>query len=206
MSVVEKLINISSSGEIIMKYAPIAALAALFLTGHETFAQNQTTLFDGSSLDGWIASGDANWSLVDGGAVEASSGGGHLVSENSYSDFVLSLEFWVDDPANSGIFIRCADPDEISPNSCYEINIFDQREDQTYRTGSIVFFAAPAVHINAGGQWNSYEIRAEGSRLLVTLNGMITVDMEDETYSEGPLTLQYGGGLVRFRNVQIQTL
>ena len=94
----------------------------------------------------------------------------------------------------------------ISPNNCYEINIFDQREDQTYRTGGIVNFAAPTAQIDAGGQWNTYEIRAEGNRILVTLNGTVTVDMEDDTYAEGPLTLQYGSGIVRFRNVRIQPL
>ncbi len=39
-----------------------------------------TTLFDGSSLDGWRVLGDANWELAD-GAVQADSGGGFLVTE-----------------------------------------------------------------------------------------------------------------------------
>ncbi len=186
-----------------MKYSSVVTLAALLVIGHEASAQ--MTLFDGSSLDDWTTSGDANWNLV-GGAVEATSGNGHLISENSYSDFVLTLEFWVDDPANSGVFIRCADRDAIGADSCYEVNIYDQREDQTYRTGGIVNFAAPAVQIDAGGQWNSYEIRAEGTRLLVRLNGTVTVDIEDSTYAEGPLTLQYGSGIVKFRNVQIRRL
>jgi hypothetical protein len=38
------------------------------------------------------------------------------------------------------------------------------------------------------------------------LNGTVTVDIEDSTYSEGPFTLQYGSGVVKFRNVQIQRL
>ena len=66
-----------------------------------------TTLFDGSSLDGWRVLGNANWELSE-GAVSANSGNGFLVSEESYGDFELSLEFWVDTPANSGIFIRCS--------------------------------------------------------------------------------------------------
>jgi len=118
----------------------------------------------------------------------------------------LTLEFWVDEPANSGVFIRCSDRDAIGATSCYEVNIYDQREDPTYRTGGIVNFAAPTAQIDAGGQWNTYEIRAEGARLLVTLNGTVTVDIEDSTYSEGPFSLQYGAGVVKFRNVQIQPL
>ncbi len=193
-----------------MKHPLSVTLSALVLLatslGFEAMAQDTMTLLDGTSLDGWIDSGDANWTLVD-GAVEADSGeGGHLISEESYSDFLLTLEFWVDDPANSGVFIRCSDPEAPGATSCYEVNIFDQRPDQTYRTGGIVNFAAPSAQIDAGGQWNSYEIRAQGTSLLVTLNGTVTVDIEDDTYAAGPFSLQYGSGVVKFRNVQILPL
>jgi hypothetical protein len=188
-----------------MKYSAIATLAMLLVVGHGTSAQAPIALLDGSSLDGWVISGDANWRASDGG-VEADSGRGHLVTEGSYSDFVLTAEFWVDDVANSGIFFRCADRDAIGPNSCYEVNIFDQRGDPTYRTGAITNFAAPAVQINTGGKWNTYEIRAEGAKLVVTLNGTVTVDIEDSTYAEGPITLQHFAGVVKFRNMQLQPL
>ena len=182
------------------------AIGVLVLAAAPTLAQDGwVTLFDGTNLDSWSEIGNADWTIAD-GVVEGSGESGHLLSNESYSDFVLTLEFWVDDPANSGVFIRCADPEAVSPTTCYEVNIFDQREDQTYRTGGIVDFAAPAAQIDAGGQWNSYEIRAEGPRLLITLNGTVTVDIEDDTFAEGPFTLQYGSGIVRFRNVRIQSL
>lgn len=164
-----------------------------------------TTLFDGSSLDGWRVLGDANWQLAD-GAVSADSGNGYLVTEASYGDFELTLEFWVDELANSGVFIRCSDPDNIGAANSYEVNIFDTRADQTYRTGGIVNVAAPASVINTGGRWNSYEIRAQGSRLVVTLNGTQTVDTTHDQFVRGPIALQYGAGTVRFRNVQIRSL
>ena len=162
-------------------------------------------LFDGSLLDGWRVVGDANWEVAD-GAVSADSGSGFLVTGASYGDFELTLEFWVDEPANSGIFIRCADPEDIRDTNCYEVNIYDTRADQTYRTGGIVHVAAPASVINTGGQWNSYEIRAQGSRLVVTLNGTQTVDVTDDQFVRGSIALQYGAGTVRFRNVQIRLL
>ena len=164
-----------------------------------------TTLFDGSSLDGWNVLGDANWELED-DAVRADSGGGFLVTPRSYGDFELTLEFWVDEPANSGIFVRCADAQSVRDDNSYEVNIFDTRADQTYRTGGIVHFAAPTSVINAGGRWNTYEIRAEGTRLTVRLNGTQTVDMNDSTYASGPIALQYGAGVVKFRNVRIREL
>ena len=108
-----------------------------------------TTLFDGSSLDGWNVLGDANWALED-DAVRADSGRGFLVTPRSYGDFELTLEFWVDEPANSGIFVRCADGQSVRDDNSYEVNIFDTRPDQTYRTGGIVHFAAPTSVISSG--------------------------------------------------------
>ena len=108
-----------------------------------------TTLFDGTSLDGWNAVGDANWELAD-GAVQADSGSGFLVTPAAYADFELTLEFWVDEPANSGVFIRCSDPQNVRDRNAYEVNIYDTRADQAYRTGGIVHIASPTSVINAG--------------------------------------------------------
>ena len=164
-----------------------------------------TTLFDGVNLDGWNVLGNANWELAD-GAVQADSGSGFLVTQNSYSDFELTLEFWVDEPANSGIFIRCADAQAVTDTNSYEVNIYDTRSDQTYRTGGIVHIASPMSVINAGGSWNSYQIMAEGPRLTVTLNGTPMVNVEDTQFADGPIALQYGAGIVKFRNVRIRPL
>ena len=89
-------------------------------------ADGWTTLLDGSNMDWFTPLGDANWRVVD-GAVQADSGGGFLVSNGSYGDFELRVEFWATPDANSGIFIRCQDPEAVSDSSCYEVNIYDQR-------------------------------------------------------------------------------
>ncbi|MDA1095467.1 MAG: DUF1080 domain-containing protein [Acidobacteria bacterium] len=164
-----------------------------------------TTLFDGSTLDGWNPIGNANWELAD-GAVQADTGSGFLVTPRSYTDFELTLEFWVNEPANSGIFIRCADATTVTDRNAYEVNIYDTRPDQSYRTGGIVHLASPTSVINTGGQWNTYEITARGAHLTVTLNGTQVVDVEDSQFASGPIALQYGAGVVKFRNVRIRTL
>ena len=164
-----------------------------------------TTLFDGSNLNNFNPIGDANWEVAD-GAVGADSGSGFLVTKESYADFELTLEFWVDEPANSGIFVRCADAMSVTDRNSYEVNIYDTRADQTYRTGGIVHIAAPNSVIMTGGKWNSYEIKAEGSRLMVTLNGEEMVDVRDTQFSDGPIALQYGLGIVKFRNVRVRGL
>jgi hypothetical protein len=164
-----------------------------------------TTLLDGSSLKGWNVVGDANWEVAD-GAVQASKGTGFLVTPMPYGDFQITLEFWVTDDANSGVFIRCQDPKMITAMNAYEVNIFDKRPDQSYRTGGIVDVAKPAAIINTGGKWNTFDITAQGPKLMVTLNGMRMVDVEHKGHVRGPIALQYGAGTVKFRNVRIRTL
>jgi hypothetical protein len=188
----------------------VAAVAALSGCGPEGEQEPRAaaggewrTLFDGSSLAGWTQVGDANWQLKD-GAVAADSGTGFLLTAASYADFDLDLEFWVTADANSGVFIRCANPSEIGAATCYEVNIFDQRPDPTYRTGAIVEVAAPKVMLETGEKWNHYEISARGRHLVVKLNGQTTVDTNDDKLAAGPFALQYGAGRVMFRNVRIR--
>jgi hypothetical protein len=165
-----------------------------------------TTLFDGSNLDQWNRIGDANWRL-DGGTVVADKGSGFLVSTRGYIDFHLRVEFWVDAAANSGVFIRCSDPKAVSASNAYEVNIFDARPDPSYGTGAIVNVAKVSPMPKAGGKWNVYEITAKGSAFTVTLNGVRTVDAaQDSKHPNGAIALQYGGGVVKFRKVQIKRL
>jgi hypothetical protein len=181
----------------------VAAVVLCACSRGEQAAEWQT-LFDGSSLAGWRQVDDANWRLMD-GAVVADAGTGFLLSAESYADFDLEVEFWATPDANSGIFIRCADPSNIGAATCYEVNIFDQRPDPKYRTGSIVDVAEPLVMLDTGDKWNRFEISAHGSHLLVKLNGQTTVDTNDDKLAAGPFALQYGAGRVMFRNVRIRT-
>jgi hypothetical protein len=164
------------------------------------------TLFDGKSLDNWTQIGDANWKLAD-GVVAADKGNGFLVSKDSYGDFQIRAEFWVDDEANSGIFIRCTDPAKVTAKNAYEVNIFDKRPDPSYGTGAIVDTAKAGIVLKAGGKWNVYEITAKGPRFDVTLNGTKTVDgANDSQHAKGNIALQYGAGVVKFRKVEIKPL
>jgi len=164
-------------------------------------------VFDGSTLSNLNILGDANWRIEENAAVaDESTGASFLVTGQDYADFELQLEFWVNTEANSGIFLRCQDPEAVTDTSCYEVNIYDTRSDQTYRTGGIVNLVAPAEFVYTGGQWNRYAITANGNRLQVTLNGRDMVDIEDTQFSSGPVALQYGAGTVRFRNVRIRPL
>jgi hypothetical protein len=167
------------------------------------------TLIDGPrGLENWNSIGDANWRAEDGAIVADKRGKatGYLVSKNAYRDFQIRAEFWASDDANSGIFIRCSDPNKITTTTCYEVNIFDQRSDPSYGTGAIVNFAKVSPMPKAGGKWNTYEITAKGTRLVVVLNGVKTVDMQDNKFPSGPFALQYGRGVIKWRKLQIRPL
>ena len=168
------------------------------------------TLVDDKKMGDWTEVGKANWAMKDGALVADKITEGkdpsYLVSKNSYKDFQIKAEFWADDDANSGIFIRCDQSAKIDAKICYEVNIFDKRPDQSYRTGGIVDVAKPASVIQTGGKWNNYDITARGSQLTVVLNGAKVVDVKDTKHVDGPIALQYGAGTVKFRNVRIRRL
>jgi hypothetical protein len=188
------------------------ALLAAGLTGigltASLAAQGAWTNVIGPSLANWTPVGDANWRVAE-GAVEADKGMmAYLVSKDSYSDFQIRAEVWVSPDANSGIFIRCADPKMPGADSCYEVNLFDTRPEPKFGTGAIVNVAEVAQpYPKAGGKWNVLEIEARGPVLSVTLNGQKTVNaVRDTKHAAGPFALQYGAGTVKFRKVEIRPL
>lgn len=185
-----------------MMAAAMAAANLVAMPAPSGHAADMMDVPDGK-LAQWDVQGDANWSLND-GVLEADSGRGFLVSKEVFDNFELMLEFYPGPDTNSGVFMRCANPAEITDQTCYEANIFDKRPDQSGRTGGIPNFAPPAVVIDSENQWNTYEITANGSHITVKLNGEMTVDVEDETLASGPIALQYAAGSIKFRNVQIR--
>ena len=184
----------------------LAALGALALPRRPAYAQaGFTSLFDGKSMGGFSPIGDANWRVED-GALVADKGTGFLVSKASYGDFEMKAEIWVDNDANSGIFIRCQDAAKVTSKSAYEVNIFDTRPDPSYGTGAIVDVAKAATVLKTGGKWNVLEIVAKGADFTVILNGVKTVDgAKDSQHARGPFALQRAAGVVKFRKVEIKT-
>ena len=169
------------------------------------------TLFDGKTLDGWTQVGDPNITIND-GVVEADKGNGHLVWKDAFADFELRAEIWIDPKANSGIFVRFPDKTKPSSKAGYEFNVFDARPDPSYGTGAIVDTAKAGKILKAGGKWTLMEIVAKGDELSFKLDGTTTVDKARSTgdghvaSDRGFISLQFGGGLVRFRNIEIREL
>jgi hypothetical protein len=187
----------------------LVGAAALQYSNVASGQDGWVTLVDSTKMGEWDEVGKANWAMKDGLLTADKLDGkdlSYLVSKTSYKDFQIKAEFWADDDVNSGIFIRCQDPKKIDAKLCYEVNIFDKRPDPSYGTGAIVDVAKVDPMPKAGGKWNTYEITAQGPRLVVVLNGQKTVDVQDSKLASGPFALQYGSGVLKWRKVQIKPL
>ncbi|NGP54531.1 DUF1080 domain-containing protein [Thioalkalivibrio sp. XN8] len=202
-----------------MKVSLRAAIAAgALLAGGFTsasIADDWITLIEGEKgLENFNSIGDANWRAEDGAILADHGAGGHLVTKSAYQDVEVYAEFWADHTTNSGIFLRAQNPEQIGFANAYEVNIFDQRPVQEYSTGAIVGFAALEEPFpKAGGKWNTFEIRIQGSEAVVELNGQVTVRMANDDFKEGPISLQYAagaggipGGVIKWRKVMIRPL
>ena len=196
----------------------LALAAGLILGGYAATAptpasaqqgEGWVVLFDGKNMGDWDKGGETNWRIEDGAIVadkRTSKTPAYLVSKKPYKDFMLYVEFWASDDANSGLFLRCLDPKKIGDRSCYEVNIFDQRKDPSYGTGAITRYVEINPMPKAGGKWNTYEITIKGRQLSVVLNGTKTAELHNGMFQEGPIALQHGAGVIKFRKVAIKPL
>lgn len=179
---------------------PVALLLACPPVPADTIA-----LFNGHDLDGWQAEGAIPWTVVEQTLEASGNGDGFLVSARDFGDFYLRAEFWVDATTNSGIFIRCRDRARIHPETCYELNIYDDHPQQAARTGAVVLHVMPpAARVETKGRWNTYEVTARGASITVQVNGVTTAVMQDAYTTAGAIALQHwGNGTVKFRKVEL---
>jgi hypothetical protein len=185
-------------------------------------AAGWVSLFDGKTLNGWTVIGGVNWTVAD-GALAATPAAqkviptgdskqtwpqGFLRSIATFADFEMTAEFWSEDDSNSGLFIRCAAPaNPGSLGSCYEINISDPHA--TSPTGSIVgVHSTLPRRIPSAGKWSRFDVLADGTHIVVKVNGETATDARDEKLKDGAIGLQAGGptgsGPIKFRNIKIR--
>jgi hypothetical protein len=182
-------------------------------------------LFDGRTFNGW--EGDTKiWSIEDGAIVAGSltttvPRNDFLCTTKSFGDFVLRLQFKLvgtEGFVNAGVQIRSQRAkDPAHEMTGYQADLgakyWGSLYDET-RRNRLLAEADPAViaSILKPNDWNEYEIRAEGRRIRLAINGRQTVDYTepDETIPQtGLIGLQvHGGGkaLVSYRNITIEEL
>ena len=218
-----------------MKVTPIVCLVAASalvradaintLTPQEK-KEGFTLLFNGKNLDGW--DGDpVRWSVQNGVIVGSSDGhpfkvNTFLIHKGTYRNFILKGDIKLRNH-NSGIQFRSeqlpgegwmvrgyqADASEVDDAKSAWGNLYEERLRgrnvmKTPDQGWVI--AKPLVH---HGDWNTYEILADGDHIRLTFNGVVTIDTHDSAASAGIIALQLHAGpemRVEFRNLKIKIL
>jgi lysophospholipase L1-like esterase len=183
-------------------------------------------LFNGTDLSGWEqVGGKPSWGVEDGMLFTTGvEGGGWLSTVKEYGDYDLELEFRVPPDGNSGVFIRC--PREGNPAfEGSEIQVLDDYADQYKELkpwqycGSVYSTVAPAKRVTKpAGEWQTFRIRCQGTRVSVVLNGepIVDADMNDHLdkvkdhpglkRTKGYIGLQNHGSRLDYRNIRIREL
>ena len=192
--------------------------ATLLITGLDGCAQNDgfSSIFNGENLDGWEVYGTEKWYVEDGllvcesGPDEAY---GYLATNESYKDFVLTLEFQQEANGNSGVFFRSSI--EGTKITGWQVEVAPPGNDtggiyESYGRGWLEQIPEEKEDILNMGEWNQMRIEVKGDQVKTYLNEQLMVDLQDEKIGQanGSIALQIhdGGGIkVRWRNLKVKT-
>lgn len=202
----------------------LAAAAAMFAA-----EPGFVSLFNGKDLSGWTLVGKKGegYLVRDGMIVCADTGGGNLLTEKEYSNFVLRFEFRLPPGGNNGVGIRAPLAGDVA-YSGIELQLLDHDHakykgwlEPWQRNGSLYnVFPATADALKPQGEWNSEEVTANGTKIRVVLNGTTILDADTSTVKD-PAVLKKHPGLqrtsghvgflghndpVEFRNIRIKPL
>ncbi|MEO7145474.1 MAG: DUF1080 domain-containing protein [Bryobacteraceae bacterium] len=174
------------------------------LTSNES-SHDWKLLFDGTTLDGWEQHGGGDFSAHNGAIVCPGTSAGWLGTSQTYSDYILKLQFRGAATVNSGVFLRSQK--EGQPHiTGYELQIWDYQP-KGYNTGSLVGTAkAEAVKI-LPDQWNNYTITTDGNHYTIVLNGKTLLDTRDSKHLSGVIGFQcQKNNRVEFRNIRLKPI
>jgi len=199
---------------------------ALFVIGFAAAASAQQPpaekwqpLFNGRDLAGWHALPGGKWLVLDGQIIgvgtKREKRHGLLVSDKTYSDFRLRVEF-MSIVGNSGLYFRVQKVDhavgvkgfqaEICPKGGSIAGLYETLGRKWVAHSD----AKKVMEVMKPGNWNTMEVHAVGGNITVLLNGVKVTELTDDPgLKEGHIALQMHGGAdmdVRFRTIEIQTL
>ena len=187
---------------------------AVLSTASSLCAQEPIPIFNGRDLDGWTVHGTELW-YVDAGDLICESGPdaqyGYLRTNETYTDFDLTLEFKQEANGNSGVFFRSTIDGtiisgwqaEVAPPGLFSGGIYE-----SYGRGWLIQpdpSKDSALHM---GEWNTMRIRVVGPHVTTWINGTEMINFVDENIgaATGHIALQIhdGGGIkVRWRNIEV---
>lgn len=193
-------------------------------TAIETTDEEWTMLFNGEDFTGWhVEDGDPNFYVEDEtiiGITEEDLPNTFLVTDETYDDFVLELDFKIDSSINSGVQIRSTSYEEDTTTPYlsgqleestrdweagkfygYQVEIDPSDRAWTggfYEEGGRGWLQ-PVTENEEGrkafkpGEWNHMRIEAEGNHFQTYVNGVKVSDYRDDSASSGHIGLQLHG-------------
>jgi hypothetical protein len=161
-------------------------------------------LFNGKDLTGWKALGPNQW-IIEDGVLRSLQSGSNLVSEKTFTDFKLHVEFRYEKGSNSGVYLR----------GRYEVQIEDDKGKEPWKGyfGAIYGFLTPSVMAaKDAGEWQSYDITLVGRMVTVVANGITIISnqeipgitggaIDNKENEPGPIMFQGDHGPIDFRNI-----
>jgi hypothetical protein len=232
--------------------APLVALLISSLLGCHATSQccetcqadegeaKTTSLFNGENLDGWHADIPAaddkpdiepSFIVRDGKLVSKGRPLGHLLTDKTYEDYRLVVEYrFAGKPGNCGVLVHASTPRALSgmfPQSI-EVQLMNRNAGDFWCIHENI--AVPNMQARRGGkpedwggkrgqrrripnltddsenpvgQWNTLQIECLGDKVRVWVNGQLVNDGFDATVSEGKIALQAEGSEVEFRKVDL---
>jgi putative heme-binding domain-containing protein len=173
---------------------------------------NAATLFNGRDLTGW--NGDSQlWSVENGEIVGRSPGLEHnsfLVSDLQADNFKLAFDVkLVDNVGNTGVQFRSESLDGFREVQGFQADAGPDWWGKLYEENGreLLWEQSGEEHVKPG-EWNHYEIQAEGTHVQTWINGQKCFDMFDPNgRRRGVFGLQIHSGPameVRFRNFELE--
>ena len=193
---------------------PLFAFALAVVTlaiGQAQAPQKPVALFDGRSFAGWEGDIKGTWRIQDGAIVGGSQTAQvprneFLTTTRSFGDFVLRVRFRLvgtEGFINGGVQFRSRRLEKPAHEMTgYQADLGDSYwgslYDESRRNKTLVAPDAKLIgEILKRGDWNDYEIRAEGPRIRLSINGRQTIDYTETDPAiprEGLIGLQIHGG------------
>jgi serine/threonine protein kinase len=174
-------------------------------------------LFNGQDLSGWTVIGHDGWRVENSTIVGRASNNekGWLMSNESFGDFELQLEYLLEPDSNSGIFLRAWPEGAVNGADFHEIQLLDDTSNlfrkfpPNQRTGSLFkqIAASPALKPEPN-KWHRLAIRLQGRDLQVSIDGKNVIDgqISQDKQARGHIGLQLYPKEVQFWNIRIKDL
>lgn len=171
--------------------ALIGISTALVLAG-TGFAEEQPamrSLFNGKDLTGWKGEGY----IVEDGAISCTPKGRNLMTEETFSNYVLEFDFLLTPGANNGLGIHYPGTGDGAYTGM-EIQVLDNtaekyKELKEYQFHGSIYTLAPAKKsgLKPVGEWNHQQVTVNGSQVKVVLNGETILEANlDELSKKDP--------------------